>query len=680
MTETPTPRPSLPLFETAFGPAVLADFERSSALEWLETDGTGGYSSSSVSGAHTRRYHGLLVAATEPPVGRKVLISRLDETLRVPGSTAVELGCNRFPGTIHPRGHERLVHFHRCLVPQWTFEAAGVRLRKSIVMLDGEPTTVVLYEVLDAAGPFTLSLRPFLAGREDHALVKAAAGPRAEATFEGGSLRLRFPDALPEVFVAAPGARFEPGPDWWRDFEYVREQERGFDFREDLWTPGEVHVQLTPGARLAVTVSTRDPAGQYGGARFQAEEARRAARLAALGPMPALRRALTFAAGQFLARRGHDSSGTPLWTVMAGFPWFADWGRDTMIALPGLCLATRRHDEARGILRAFARVVHQGLLPNRFLDAGADEAPEYNTVDAGLWYFVAVWRYLQATNDERLVLDELLPVLRDMLSWHRRGTLHGIREDTDGLLLAGEGDDQLTWMDARVDGRPITPRHGKAVEIQALWINAHAILARLEARSGNRAAALELRLAERRARRRFGERFWNPERGFLNDVVDGDSQDASLRPNQILALALPFPVLDRIRGRSVLAAVERALLTPRGLRTLAPDEPPYRGRYEGGPAERDAAYHQGTVWPWLLGPYLTALARLRGEAGRRRAVEILGAFAPHLGEAGLGTVSEIFDGDAPHAPRGCIAQAWSVAELLRAAIEDAGMAAPPSSP
>jgi predicted glycogen debranching enzyme len=397
---------------------------------------------------------------------------------------------------------------------------------------------------------------------------------------------------LPDVFVGAAGAQFDSRPDWWRDFEYPREEERGFDFREDLWTPGELHVDLDVGARLGLLVSTRDPAGRDGVALLQAEERRRAERLDALGPAPAFCRALAFDASQVLVRRGTDTTGDSLWTVIAGYPWFADWGRDTMIALPGLCLATRRVDEARGILRAFAGSVHQGLLPNRFLDASGSAPPEYNAVDAGLWFFVAVWRYLEATDDETFVLRTLLPVLRDMLAWHTRGTLHAIREDSDGLLVAGEGDDQLTWMDARIDGRPITPRHGKAVEIQALWINALAILAQLEARAGDEGAARELGVRERRARERFGEVFWYAEGGYLYDVADGITRDASLRPNQILALALPFPVLDRARGRAVLAAVERSLLTPRGLRTLAPDDPAYRGRYEGEPAERDAAYHQ----------------------------------------------------------------------------------------
>ena len=666
-------------FETTFGSEVLSDFPRATALEWLETDGLGGYASSSIAGAHTRRYHGLLIAATRPPVGRQVLVSRLDETVRLPGSAGVELGCNQFPGAIHPRGHEQLVHFHRCLFPRWVYEVGGVRLRKTIAMLDGEPTTLVLYEVLDAPGPFELRLRPFLAGRDDHALGRADDSRLGPTRFGDGTLASAFADGRPEVFIHVPGAEFAAEPSWWRNFEYERERERGFDFREDLFTPGEFHVTLAPGARLGVLISTRESgAARDVWALYDGERRRREELLAGLAGAPVLCRALAFAASQFLVRRegGADSG---LWTAIAGYPWFADWGRDTMIALPGLCLVTRRFAAARGILRAFAAVVDQGLLPNRFPDRG--EAPEYNTVDASLWYFIAVWRYLQATDDKDFVLAELLPVLREMLAWHERGTRHGIHQDADGLLASGEEGVQLTWMDAKVGDWVVTPRRGKPVEIQALWINALAVMAELEALAGAGEAADRLRRRVRDGRARFTELFWNEERGCLFDGVDGERRDPSLRPNQILALALPFPVLDRERGRRVLAVVEKELLTPVGLRSLGPSEPGYTGIYAGGPAERDGAYHQGTVWSWLLGPYLTALVRLRGEAGRRRALRILDDFAPHLGAAGLGTVSEIFDGDAPHAPRGCIAQAWSVAELLRAAVEDVGLGAPgPGTP
>ena len=369
-------------------------------------------------------------------------------------------------------------------------------------------------------------------------------------------------------------------------------------------------------------------------------------------------RALVLAADQHVVRRDDD-----LRSIIAGYHWFADWSRDAMIALPGLCLATGRFEDARRILRVFAGAVDRGMLPNRFPEHG--EAPEYNTVDATLWFFVAILRYLDATGDLELAREVLLPVLREIVRWHDRGTRYGIRVDSDGLLASGVPGAQLTWMDARVGGRPVTPRHGKPVEVQALWANALAILAEIESRVGepDRAEALEARF--HRVVRAFHEAFWNPVSGCLHDVVGDGWTDPSIRPNQVIALGLPFPVLDRERARSILGVVERELLTPVGLRSLAPGHPDYCPRYEGPPWQRDAAYHQGTVWPWLLGPWATATQRAFGDAGRRRAHAHLERFLDHLREAGVGTVSEIFDGDPPHAPRGAIAQGWSIGELLR---------------
>jgi predicted glycogen debranching enzyme len=335
-----------------------------------------------------------------------------------------------------------------------------------------------------------------------------------------------------------------------------------------------------------------------------------------------------------------------------------------MIALPGVCLATGRYDDARKILRAFARSADQGMLPNRFPDGG--EAPEYNTVDATLWFFVAAHRYLEATGDESFVLGELLPVLDDIVAWHERGTRYGIRVEADGLLHAGEPGVQLTWMDAKVGDWVVTPRHGKPVEIQALWYNALSILADLHKRAGRTDAAAALAARAKQVKDTFVDVFWNEDASCLYDVVDGDRKDASIRPNQIFALSLPYPLLPKDKARAVLAVVVAQLLTPYGLRSLAPGDPAYRGRYEGGPAERDASYHQGTVWSFLLGPYADALIKTNGAVGKAKARKALEALAPHLLEEGLGTISEIFDGDAPHAPRGCPAQAWSVAETLRA--------------
>jgi predicted glycogen debranching enzyme len=347
-----------------------------------------------------------------------------------------------------------------------------------------------------------------------------------------------------------------------------------------------------------------------------------------------------------------------------------------MISLPGLCLVTGRHGEAKGILRAFAAAVDRGLLPNRFRDRG--EAPEYNTVDATLWFFVAIKRYLDATGDEAFVRDELLAVLEDVLAWHRRGTHHGIHVDEDGLLYAGEPGVQLTWMDARVGDWVVTPRRGKPVEIQALWYNALRILAELEGRFGRPEKSAELGADAEHARRRFVELFWNGAAGCLYDCVDQRAGAAAIeiddrvRPNQVLALALPYELLDPARAAAVLAVVETRLLTPFGLRSLDAGHPDYRPRYQGGPAQRDASYHQGTVWSWLLGPFVTALVRVRGDEGRRQARGLLERAAAHLGEACVGSVSEIFDAEAPFTPRGCPAQAWGVAEWLRAAIEEAG--------
>jgi predicted glycogen debranching enzyme len=645
--------------QLASGGTGWADFAHLSSLEWLETNGLGGYASSSASGAHTRRYHGLLVAATTPPTGRQVLLSRLEESLQCGGSR-YQLASNQYPGAIAPRGFEYLASFRHGLFPVWEYHCGGARLRKTIAAIHGENTTVIVYELLSGAPPAHLEFRPFYAARDYHSLLRAGADA-GSTTFHGGQLVYRHAAAVP-VHLSIPGATFQESPDWYRNFEYQRERERGFDWREDLYTPGTLTVTLAAAISVAVVVSTEATASRDGLRLFAEESARRESLLA--GFHCPLVRTLALAADQFLVRRGEDN-----WTVIAGYPWFTDWGRDTMIALPGLCLATRRFAEARGILRAFAAAASQGLLPNRFPDHG--EQAEYNTVDASLWVFVAVWRYLQATGEDAFVRDEMMPMLEEIVAWHRRGTLHGIHEDGDGLLSSGAEGVQLTWMDAKVGDCVVTPRRGKPVEIQALWINALRILGELLTRFAAPDRGRILIADAERAAQRFVDLFWNAQASCLYDCIAADgSHDASIRPNQVFALSLPFPLLEPSRAELVLRLLEDKLLTPVGLRTLEQSDPRYCPVYAGGPRERDGAYHQGTVWPWLLGPYLTALARYRGASGRQRASEILHALSAHLEEGAVGTVSEIFDGDSPHRPNGCPAQAWSVAELLRAAIED----------
>lgn len=641
-----------------FDADVTADFEKASSREWIEANGLGGWASGTVSGAHTRRYHGLLVAATKPPAGRMVLLSKLAETLVV-GDERVDLDANRFPGTIHPRGFSSLESFTLAPFPTLTWATRGARLRKTVAAVHGENTTLVVYELLEAPGPVTIELRPMIAYREIHALQRANDVIRfANATYRDGIFRATPYDAVPELFLSVPGAAFEAKPDWYYRFEYALEAERGLDAHEDLFCYGAFHRELAKGERLGIIVSTGDVAGRDPFELLEKQRARRKIAADIVATKDDFARDLALAADAFVVRRGED-----LRTIIAGYPWFSDWGRDAMIALPGICLATGRHEDAKRVLRALARGVSAGMLPNRFPESGG--APEYNTVDAALWFFVAAWRYLEASGDEAFVVGEILPILEDIVAWHDRGTRYGVKTDSDGLLRAGTAGVPLTWMDARVGDRAVTPRIGKPVEIQALWFNAVAVLSELVKRAGRSQDAAALAKRARDIKSRFAATFWNEDAGCLYDVVDGDTKDASIRPNQIFAISLPFGLLPREKAKRVLAVVAEKLLTPVGLRSLAPDDPAYRGRYEGGPAERDAAYHQGTVWSWLLGPYADALIKTNGAPGKPKARKAIEGLVPHLREAGVGTVSEIFDGDAPHTPRGCPAQAWSVAEALR---------------
>jgi predicted glycogen debranching enzyme len=648
---------------------ITHDFERATGIEWLEPNGLGGWAGTTVAGAHSRRDHGLLVAAIRPEQ-RSVLLSRLDETIHA-GGESFDLGCNRFPGTVAPRGFEYLTSFRKDLFPVFDYEAGGVRLRKTVTAVEGENTTLVLYEVLEAPGPFVLSLRPFLAGRDQQTLASAGRGPEPAVAFEDGALRLRAGEE-PEVFVAIPGAEFQTHAHWWHRFEYELDRQRGVDFQEDLWTPGVFGRELSAGDRLGVVISTADPRGRDAFALFEKERKRREKILKALPLQDDLARQLALAGDGFLIRRGTQQR-----FVAAGYPWLGERSRDAMIALPGLCLVTGRFEDARKILRAAARTLDGGMLPDRLPEHG--EQPALTSVDASLWFCVAGWKYLQATGDEDFAREILLPAARRIVQAYQKGTHHGIRVDGDGLLLAADPEVALTWMDARIDGRPVTPRSGKPVEVEALWVNALSILAELEKRVGDADEAKRRSREAKQAQKSFEAAFWNEETGSLYDVISGERRDDSLRPNQVIALGLPFPVLPKEKAARVLEVVERKLYTPVGLRTLAPDHPAYRPRYEGGPVERELAFHQGAVWSWLLGSYLTALVRVHGAAGRKRGLEAIEALRPRLAGAGAGSLSEVFDGDAPHASRGCIARAWSAAEVLRAWVEDL-RPLPPNTP
>ncbi|WP_052812961.1 amylo-alpha-1,6-glucosidase [Desulfonatronum thioautotrophicum] len=647
---------------------VLADLDRSSRLEWLETNGLGGWAGSTVSGAHTRRYHGLLVAATRPPGGRMVLLSRLDEALII-ADQRHELECNFYPGAVHPHGYASLQGFTRDFFPRFTYAAGGVELRKTVVAVHGENTTLVLYEAVAAPAPFILELQPFIAGRDYHALVTANGAIRQSGNFQEGVFRVQPYAGVPELFLNIPGATFHPDPQWYFRFEYPAEGERGLDQHEDLFTHGVFRLWLRAGERIGVIVSTQDPTGRDAFGLQEFEQQRRENLLHALPRNTPVTDMLALAADQFLVQRSDGMR-----TILAGYHWFTDWGRDTLISLPGITLTLGRRDAAREILATSAAAVSQGMLPNRFSED--NDRPEYNTVDAALWFFVAAYHFHRHAgtdpSEQAFLRDVLLPTMVEIVEWHERGTRFGIRVDRDGLLHAGEPGVQLTWMDAKVGDWVVTPRQGKAVEINALWYNALCILARFQELFALPAKALETWGKAERARRAFNRLFWNAQEQRLDDVVNGADRDTALRPNQILAIGLPHALLSKTRAEAVLKAVKRDLLTPCGLRTLDPNDPAYRPRYEGGPLERDGGYHQGTVWPWLLGPYCTALIRFDGHAGRQQAARILEHIRGHFLEAGIGTVSEICDGQPPHAPRGCIAQAWSVAELLRVLLDEIG--------
>jgi len=630
------------------------------AREWLEADGLGGFASGSATGERTRRYHALLLAATTPPTGRFVLVNGLDAEVETPAGRFALSSQRYAPGVVSPDGATRLVRFEAEPWPRWTYALpGGVEIEHALFVPHGAPAVVLTWRALGGGDdPLRLRVRPFLSGRDYHALHHENGAFRFAPEAQGDALVWRPYDGVPALRARANG-RFEAEPHWYRRFLYERERERGLDDLEDLAAPGVFHFDLADEATLLLAAELPTPASLHDDAppaeataRLRAREATRRAAF----PAPLAR-----AADAYLVRRGAGR------TVIAGYPWFTDWGRDTFLSLRGLCLATGRLDEAREILAAWATAVSDGMLPNRFADAG--DAPEYNAVDASLWYVVAVHAVRDAlaragrseAPGEAKACDDAIAAI---LEGYARGTRHGIRADADGLLACGEPGVQLTWMDAKVGDRVITPRIGKPVEVQALWINALRLAGAREGRWRS--------LAER-AREAFAARFWNDARGCLHDVVDVDHRagacDESLRPNQILALGgLPFPLLEGERARRAVDTVEASLWTPLGLRSLAPSEPGYVPRYEGGPAARDAAYHQGTVWPWLLGPFVEAWVRVRGgdPATQREArTRFLAPLERHRREAGLGHVSEIADAEAPHTPRGCPFQAWSLAEWLR---------------
>lgn len=650
-------------------PAPLRD------REWLVTNGLGGFSSGSLLGIGTRRYHGLFVPNLAEPKGRHILISRFDEEISCGDRHVTIGGAEYLDGNLHNDVHRCLRDFRLdALMPTWVFDIGGQLIEKTIVMPHNQNTVCVVYRLL-AGEKASIRLRPFVAfRRQDSELAPQSDWPFV-LTYGRGRYEIKqSPGDLFVRFRLNPGGGvFSCDQVIGENALYRVEKVRGYDHSEHLFSLGYFSAELRAGEALTFVAGTQGwETLDIDGPSAIEDERRRVEGLIALAP-PAARQGvaarLVAAADQFIVVPGSrldetlraGAAGGQVRTVIAGYHWFGDWGRDTMISLEGLTLCTGRRREARSILQTFSRYVKDGLLPNLFPE-GEREAL-YHTVDATLWFFHAIDRYVESSGDTTL-LEELFPVLEDIVAHHVRGTHYGIGVDAaDGLIRAGAPGYQLTWMDAKVDGWVVTPRRGKPVEIQALWYNALRLMADWAATLGRPAGDWSTRAEQTRTS--FNRRYWNDATGQLFDVLDGeDGDDAAVRPNQVFSMSLRYPVLDRERWDAVLQAVKEDLWTPYGLRTLSPAHPDYKSNYHGDLRTRDAAYHQGTVWPWLIGHFVGAWLKVHPD--RTAARELVAGLPGHLSDAGVGSISEIFDAEAPFLPRGCIAQAWSVAETLRA--------------
>jgi glycogen debranching enzyme len=664
-----------------FGREICGDLAAGLRREWLVTNGLGSYASGTLSGINTRSYHGLLVAALNPPVDRTVLVGGMVEWATYNGHRYALSAGEYVDGTIDPQGYRYLESFTlEGMLPVWNFALGDALVERRVWMTARAHTTHILYRLLRGSGDVQLELTPLVTYRSFHAL---SSGRGWQPAIEPGDREVTIHpyDGATSFALLATDGKFNPEGSWWWNFKYRAETERGLNDRGDLYAPGTFSGSFGPGGRFALTLTSETGERGFEDTMLTAasERQRKLLRTAGVQTAHPVVQQLTLAADQFIVGRMESSPGAgqngnlpataesrPTYnnrTIIAGYHWFNDGGRDTMISLRGLTLATGRPEDGSNILRSFAGYVKDGLLPNNFPDQSG-VVPGYNTADATLWYVVAVHSYVKTTGDNSL-LDELLPILKDIVACHMQGTRYHIGVDPeDGLLHAGEPGVQLTWMDAKVGDLVVTPRIGKPVEINALWYNTLCMLAELLSSHGKDQTAKDYLKESARVRDSFLKRFLRPGYAYLADVVDGPvGDDFTLRPNQIFALSLPYPLVQGADAARIVETIGRVLLTSYGLRSLTPDDPAYRGTYYGNRYQRDTSYHQGPVWTWLMGAFAEAHYRAYGDPVA--ALELLRPFADHLCDAGLGTISEILEGDPPHLPKGCMAQAWGVAEVLR---------------
>lgn len=646
--------------------AVPGSRETALELEWLETNGLGGYASSTLLNCHTRKYHGLLVANIDSPPGRHVLLSKIEDSLQA-GDQEIFLSCHQYPGVFFPSDFS--LKAYECeIYPSFIYERAEVEVRKCIMLVSGENRVLIRYYVKRCPSGTVLRLKPFVAFRNYHSLVRENTALNVETREEKNGFSMQPYNDLPPIFVQTNiKSSFSPSPAWYRNFEYLAEERRGYDWREDLFRPGIVEVTVKEGSSIILTAALEPFKGQLKKIWVAEERLRLNAMTACEAQTHRFEqeedrnnlRRLFLAGQQFLIR---TPSGRP--SIIAGYHWFQDWGRDTLISLPGLTFCQGLMQEGIDILDAMAPMEKDGLMPNCFAESGDEHA--YNTVDTALWYFWAVQQMLKYTGNVEAVREKMWPAMKNIIHYYMKGTSFNIGMNEQGLLSAGDGRHALTWMDAIVHGRPVTPRNGMPVDINALWYNALSFFVELAGRMEEDLPFPKDMLSK--LRQAFQETFWIEEGSYLGDVYFEGVLDKAIRPNQILAVSLPYSPLEPYQWKGIVACVRDHLLTPLGLRTLDPDNREYRGRYEGDQPNRDSSYHQGTVWPWLLAHYGEACLRSAEDRTQQKAYLlhlVRSLMDRHIREAGLGCISEVFDGNPPHRPGGCIAQAWSTAGLIQ---------------
>jgi len=640
--------------------------------EWFLSNSRGGFSSSTIIGCNTRRYHGLLTGTLTPPANRIMALSNYFETIYW-GPAEFHLGTIEFPDKISPDGYIRLKRFSRDIGAHFHYRLGDLKLTKSVYLLRNEDTVGVVYSFDEVPKPIDFTVRPIVGLRDFHSLQKADAHIKTQSVAEGLLISNDVPGSC-RLLINCREAVYGEDPQWWYKFLYRADRERGQDCTEDLFTPGFFKYHIDSPTKLVLWTNLSGPAMSPAADKFVLPDIEQVIRQLSGHSndviLPAKNdktlETLYLAADQFVAKR--NIGDTAMSTILAGFPWFADWGRDAFISLPGLLLATHRFDEAKSVLVTFARAVSSGMIPSRFDDYSS--TAHFNSVDASLWFINAAFAYFNASGDRRTFREELLPVVISIINSYQHGTQFGIHADADGLITAGDASTQLTWMDAKFNGIVFTPRYGKPVEVNALWYNAIMLLSRYLAETNDNKLLDTMRSRAEIVRENFCKMFWNQSWGWLNDCILPDgTADASLRPNQIFAVSLPFSPLPPLQQKGVVRIVEEKLLTPFGLRTLSPDDKRYQGQYTGSQSQRDSAYHQGTVWPYLIGPFVEAYLKVNGSGidTKKAAAKFIRPLLANLtGDGCIGSICELFDGNEPQRPKGCFAQAWSVAELIRA--------------